>query len=336
MNFEPFATVNLGLKPQAMWLWYCSRTDCFLVGDAQRAFSLPVSNPAAPAPLQAARQFPRDVPIRGTGGVPTIEDMRRKEAHPFNLPIPDSLYDSEFPQSALRGLYFLPRSAFDHVAAEDPAWLGDLVGTLCAGHPHRLYMLHRPSNLVLSLQSGSMQLSQQSSAGFTLLDEARTRGRRAMAFAAHPDEPFVVYVDNNGSSFAHEFSANKFGKARKIDAWTHGGRAVEFMNGGRALLVGGTGHLAAYGYAGNKFSKRHEIAVAVRDLNWIEDQRILLVNQGMHGVWLYRVEEEGFTPSGVVKHEAAVKKVAVSKDMQYMAMTDQDSANVRVYRLSQP
>lgn len=331
MHYELAATVNLGLVPQSKWLWYARRSGQLLVGDAKRAFAISPNHPADAVPLAAERAFPRDVPIQGAGGVPTIADFARMNSHPLNLPIPDVLYDEAFAPATLRGLTFLPRDVLDRAPPDHPVWLGNLLGRLY-GHTASLYMLHRPSNLVLNLLGGALQLFQQSPTGFTLVAEARTRGRQAMSFAAHPDEPLLAYVDNVGSSFAQEFSESGFGKTRKIDTWKQGGRAALFLDA-RTLILGGMGHLAAYGYADHTFAKRSEIAVACRDLLWNEDQQVLLVNQGMHGIAFFRVEDSGFVPCGALKPEGTVQMVAFSPDLSFLATTDQHAAEIRIFRM---
>lgn len=334
MDLDLLTSLNLALQPQCCWLWFSEVTSSFIVGDDKRAFAVSVSHPEEAKPLTPAPKFPRDVPIQSAGHVPTIQDYRQQYSHPLNLPIPDLLYD-ELAQHPWHGFQLLPRCAYEQLPADDPSLFGDLARTLAFGPDYGLYFLHCSSSMVLNLRSGSMQLLQQSSCGFTLLDEARTRGRKAVAFAANPSEPVLVYVDNYGSSFAHEFSSTKFGKARKIDAWEHAGRAIEFANAGRTLVVGGMGHLAAYQFDGKKFSKTHEVSVAVRDLIWVEEQGVLLVNQGMHGLSFYRLDEGRFTPWGTLKQDGPLHRVAASKNLQYLAAIEHNSPKVCVYQRSQ-
>ena len=325
MNFRLAASVVLDLDPRLQWLWYSGRTDSFVAGDETRSFSLPVSDPARPAPLDAGPGTARP---------------------PCNLPVPAALYE-EFAAQDRRGLRFLPAAAYEGTSGEGTSGegtsgegtsgegtagegtsgegtAGDVLRTIVFGPNYGTYVLHPASGAVLSLRAGSLQLLQQSPEGFTPVGQARTRGRAALAFAAHPEEPLIAYGDNYGGFFAQEFSAGGFGKTRQIDARGHKAGALEFIDSGRGLLIGGTGYLSAYAYESGKFSKRHEVSAAVRDFAWVPHERALVVNQGMHGVSLYRLGETGFTPWGaaVTCGAAAVDTLAVSRDLGAIAMLE--------------
>ena len=299
MNFRLAASVVLDLDPRLQWLWYSGRTDSFVAGDETRSFSLPVSDPARPAPLDAGPGTARP---------------------PCNLPVPAALYE-EFAAQDRRGLRFLPAAAYEGTSGEGTA--GDVLRTIVFGPNYGTYVLHPASGAVLSLRAGSLQLLRRSPEGFTPVGRARTRGRAALAFAAHPEEPLIAYGDNYGGFFAQEFSAGGFGKTRGIGAHGRKAGALEFIDSGRGLLVGGTGYLSAYAYESGEFSKRHEVSAAVRDFAWVPHERALVVNQGMHGVSLYRLGETGFTPCGAVTcGAAAVDTLAVSRDLGAIAMLE--------------
>jgi hypothetical protein len=301
MNFHLAASASLDLDPRLQWLWYSSRTGSFVVGDAARSLSLPVSDPTHPVSLD---------------GGPRV-------ARPCNLPVPAVLYE-EFAAQDWRGFRFLSAAAYERAATE-PAIppVGDLLRTIVFGPDYGTYVLHPASGAVFSLRAGSLQLLRHSSEGFTPVGQTRTRGKAALAFAAHPKEPLIVYGDNFGEFFAQQFSADGFGKTRKIDAQGRKASTLEFIDSGHALVIGGTGYLCVYAYAGGKFTKQHEMSsVAVRNFNWVPEKRVLVLNQGIHGVSLYQVDEPGFTPCGTVKYGWAVDTLAVSQDLRAIAMLE--------------
>jgi hypothetical protein len=322
MQFKLLSTTTLPLQPQLQWLWYSDQSRGFVTGDDRAAFLLPVANPAAPTPLQPARQFDASSPPR----------------HPCNLPVPASMLD-EFLHEPWHGFRFLEASEYDHAVDEKRAPVGDLLRTLVFGPNYGHYILHPPSGLILGLWSGSIDLLQRDEAGaFKRLDQTKTRGRAALAFSAHPSELLIAYGDNYGTFHAHRFDPTGFGKASKIAAKDRKASRLEFVRAGSMLAIGGMGYLATYSFDGGKFAPLHEVSISVRDFLWLKDGELVLVNQGLHGVAAYRHDPGGFRKLGELKPDgaAAVQHIAVSKCLRYLALCPQGQPDVSVYAISAP
>jgi hypothetical protein len=317
MPFKLLATATLPLDPQLQWLWYSTQSAGFITGDQRAAFAIPTSNPRAPAPLNPARPH----------------DASASQHHPCNLPIPASLYD-EFASAPWHGFQFLESFAYDRAvgAAEHP--LGDLLRILVFGPDYAHYLRHPASGMILSLKSGSMNLLEQTPDGFKSLDQTKTRGRAALAFAAHPSESLLAYGDNYGTFHAHRFDQSAFGKAAKIAAKDRKASRLDFINGGKTLLIGGMGYLATFSYVAGKFTLAHELAIPVRDFISPDDGQLIFVNQGLHGVTAYRNTPTGFTKLADLQPDAAVQQIALSHCRRYLALTFQQSPNVSIYSIS--
>jgi hypothetical protein len=316
MQFELLVTITLPLKPQLQWLWYSDQSRAFIVGDERAAFALPLTSPNAASPLPPARPF----------------DEAATDHHPCNLPIPAALYD-EFSAQSWHGFRFLASNAYDHAVDEAGDRVGDLLRTLVFGPDYGHYVCHPASGLVLSLRGGSMKLLRRSGEAFNVLDQAKTRGRAALAFAAHPDEPLIAYGDNYGTFHVHRFDENGFGKATKIAAKERKASRLEFVDAGRMLVIGGMGYLATYAYSGGQFAPVHEVSMAVRDFLWLGKGELVLVNQGLHGVGAYGHDAGGFARLGEVQPQGAVQQIAVSRCLRYLAASSQDSGSVSVYAM---
>jgi hypothetical protein len=318
MQMQMLATTQLSLQPQLMWLFYSNKTSSFIVGDERRAFALPTSNPAAALPLQPSRVIDPNAPL----------------SHPVNLPIPAELFE-EFQTQLWHGFRLLDDSAYARAVDDAGRPVGDLLRTLVFGPNYGLYVEHPATRMILSLRDGSMELLTRSNDGFKSIDKTRTRGRAALAFCAHPNEPLIAYGDNYGTFHAHRFTETGFAKSSKIAAKERNASRVEFVNGGNTLALGGMGYLATYSYIGGKFAPMHEVSIAVHDFLWLDDGAILLVNGGLHGVSAYRYDRAGFTKLGAVKPEGAAQQIAISSCRRYLAATMQESPQVPVYQISQ-
>ena len=102
------------------------------------------------------------------------------------------------------------------------------------------------------------------------------------------------------------------------------------------LMLGGMGYLATYSYAGGKFASSYELATAVRDFHWLEDESLVVINHGLHGVSTYRYDENGFKKLGALKPDGAVQHVAVSSGVRYLAISHQDRPDVSIYEIVPP
>lgn len=314
-QFKLRSASPLPLQPQLQWLLYAPTTDAFLIGDERAAFAVPLSSPASLTALKPAREA-------GT-------------AHPCNLPIPAEFSD-ELAGQDWHGFRFLTCAEYDRAKDDKGHAVGDLLRTLVFGPDYGLYVLHPPSGLILGLRGGAIQLLERLEAAFRQIDKTKTRGRAALAFAAHPAETLLVYGDNYGTFHAHRFEASGFGKASKLAAKERKASRAEFAPDGRMLMIGGMGYLASYAYANGKFSPLHEISIPVRDLVWADDGKVVLVNQGMHGVTAYRYDAnaDGFAKLAELKPGGAVQQIAVSKNFKHLAITMQDAGGVWVYEVT--
>jgi hypothetical protein len=305
MTIQPLATVDLNLQPQLQWLWYSNATHAVISGDEKDAYSLSTANPTSPNAIEA-------------GG-------SSKSA--CNLPIADTLKD-EFLSHPCHGLRFLDRAAYDGIDA-------DILRTLVFGPNYNVPMLHPPSGAILALQSSAMQLLIRAGQAFTPIDRTKPRGKAALAFAAHPAEPLIVYGDNNGTFTAHRFGPTKFGKATKIAEKERKASQIGFIAGGTKLLIGGMGYLATFAYEEKQFSPLHEVSAPVRDFRVADHGQTIVVNQGMHGVSIYRCDETGrLTKQAEVKPPGPVQFVAASADLKHLAATHTGVARVSVYSIS--
>jgi hypothetical protein len=300
MQFAHKTTQHLGLDRALIWIIYLDQTRSFVVGDEKKALALSVDQFGAPTPLPA--EPPSDL---------------------CNLPIPGFVYD-EFRRQPWHGFQFLDRARY--AAASD----GDLLRTLVFrpdyGHP----MLHAATGAIVALKSGSIQLLDPN---FKSIDKTKTRGRAALAFAAHPTEGIIAYGDNYGTFHAHRFDASGFGKASKIASKERNASRLEFVRDGSMLMIGGMGYLQTYSYASGKFAPLHETSIAVRDFLWLKNGELVLVNSGMHGITALRYNDKGFSKIGQVMPPGAVQQMVASDDARYVAASDQDSGVISVYEI---
>jgi hypothetical protein len=317
MQFSHLATVSLALDSKTQWIWFSNLTQSFIVGDERRAFALPVASANASKPLRAEREL----------------ELRIPPLHPCNLPIPSALYD-EFASELWHGFRFLEEGAYTHTKNAAGETTGDLLRTLVFGPDYGHFVLHPSSGLILSLRSGSMELLRREGDEFKMIDKTRTRGRAALAFAAHPSEPMVVYGDNYGTFHAHRFDDKGFSKASKIVAKERKASRLEFTSAGAGLIVGGMGYLSAFSYGGGKFAPTAEVSTSVRDFVCLNDGKSILVNQGMNGIAAFGFGASGFVPRGAIKPSEAVKQICVSRCGNYLAATGQESSNVGVFSIS--
>jgi len=314
MNFQLLATTAPPLQQQLQWLFHSPSTSSFITGDERTSFSIPVATPSTLSPLTPARP--------------------PEPFHPCNLPIPADLY-AEFASHPWHGFRFLDASAYD--AAEDNKGLpaGDLLRTLLFNPDYGHYVLHPATGLILALRSGSLQLLNRTTDGFTPIDQTRTRGKATLAFAAHPTEPLIAYGDNAGTFTAHRYQPTGFTKASKIAAKDRKASRLEFSPDGATLMLGGMGYLATFSYENEKFFPRHETSIAVRDFLWLPDKNLVLVNQGLHGLTAFNYSpQSGFTQLAEAKPPGGVNQMSVSNDAKHLAVTLQESPAVSVYAIT--
>ena len=209
--------------------------------------------------------------------------------------------------------------------------VGDLLRTLVFGPDYGLYVQHHA--VILSLRSGSLEMLERSKEGFRSVDRTRTRGRSALAFAAHPTERLLAYGDNYGEFHVQRYETTGFGRARKIASKERKASRLEFIDSGRTLLIGGLGYLEAYSYDGARFVSKQALSVAVRDFICLPAIGMALINHGLHGISAYRYDGNEFSLVGSVRPGGAVDQLAVSGCGRYAAMTLQESASIQIYRL---
>ncbi len=314
MEFNLLTTKTpAGLQPQLQWLIYSEELQSFITGDEKNAFRLSLVAPHELIPLAAD--------AAGTGIA---------APHPCNLPIPRTLYD-EFAKSPWHGFQFLDHAAYDRPVDDAGHPIGDLLRTLIFLPDYGHYVVHPGSGLIFSMRSGSIEMLRRGTDEFIPIAKTRTKGRAALTFGAHPKDGLIVYGDNYGTFHAQRFTAEGFGKASKIATKDRKASQVEFVRNGRVLLIGGMGYLETYSYEAGKFGPLHQLSISVRDFIWVEDLELLWVNQGMHGVSVFRYDANGFDKLAEVKPEGALKQIAVSRDGRYLAATDQTSGKVVLY-----
>jgi hypothetical protein len=312
MEIKLLTTLSLPLDPQLQWLWYSRQSASFITGDERAAYAIPTSNPHAPVKLPPAQEA---------------------LSPSCNLPVTRPLYE-EFCSESWHGFKFLDVSAYQKAVDSKGQQTGDLLRTLVFGPDYGQCVLDPASGLILSLRSGSMELLERTADGLRQLDKTKTRGRAALAFAAHPTEKLIVYGDNYGTFHAHRFDETAFGRANKIADKPRKASRVEFVSSGQVMMAGGMGYLASYSYAAGKFTPRHEISIPVRDFACVQDGELLLVNQGMHGIAAYHHDQNGITKLADTKTEEPVGQIAVSHCLRYLAATAQGSARVAIYAMN--
>jgi hypothetical protein len=300
MQFKLRATPRLPIDPQLTWIFFSKERNGFIVGDDKQSFALPLHQPDAPSSQPA------------------------EPASTANLPIAQAMYD-EFRRQSWHGFQFLDRDRAPK--ARD----GDLVRLLVFGPNYGDCVLHPATGAILALRGGSISLLDND---LKPIEKTKTRGRAALAFAAHPTEGVIAYGDNFGTFHAQRFDAVAFGKASKIIAKDRKASRLEFVKEGSILVIGGMGYLQTLSYADGNFTPLHETSVAVRDFLWLNDGALVLVNQGMHGIAALRYDENGFSKLADLKPGSTVQQIAASTDAKYIAITDQESPVVSIYELS--
>lgn len=279
-------TIEADLDPRTEWLCWSENARSFLVGDADRA-----------------------VAVAPDGGVSALA----ASGLPVILPVPADLHDSLAGQ---------PRHGFHFLNSADYAGLRGHPGiaNMLAFGPNGTPLRHPAAGAVLGLTGGALRRLGTPAEEFPVLEETRTRGKTALAFAAHPTEPVIAYGDNYGGLFLQELSAAGFGKARKLEAQPRAVNDLLFIDGGARLVAGGMGFLASYAWNEGRPAKEHEVSIAVRELVWSPVDRILTVNQGLQGISRYRVDAAGFTRLDHAKLAWAVDRLAVAGSGAILAL----------------
>jgi hypothetical protein len=311
VQFRQIGTVSLATQGQLLWLWHSKQTASFIVGDDRQTFAIPVSGPVRVSPLNAAKEYENQIPPR----------------HPCNLPVPAELCE-EIAATNWRGFRFLDCAACKKFGS------GDLLRTLVFGPDYGHPLIHPASGMVLSFRKGAMELFAREGDGFKLIGKTKPKGKATLAYAAHPSESMIAYGDNAGTFHAHRFDQTGFGKAFKIAAKERNASRVEFAQSGKLLIAGGMGYLATFNYDGKKFEPLHDVSTSVRDFVCGDDAKLILVNQGMHGVAAYRDGPEGLTKVGALATGSPVNRICVSDCMGYLAVASQDPS-VSLYSISE-
>lgn len=304
MKIQLLGTIDVSLDPPLQWLWYSNRTNAVITGDKKAAYSVSVEKPT----------------------ITTRVELGAALKSAFNLPISNALAD-EFLSQPWHGFRFLDRAAYEGFDA-------DILRTLVFGPSYNVPMLHKPSGAIIGFKSNAMQLFAREGNTLKPLDKTKPRGKQALCFAGHPSESLIVYGDNYGTFTAHRFTPIEFGKASKIAEKERKASQAEFIDDGKKLLIGGMGYLMAFAYDGKKFSPLHEVSIPVRDFIVASDGQTLIVNQGLHGVSIYREDESGFTKQAEVKPPDPIQFAVVSNDMNYLAVTHNGAARVTIYSIS--
>jgi hypothetical protein len=294
----PAGSWELPLDPRTERLWFAPTLGRFIALDEKQAFALDTAGEASPEALPA--------PETGLAGV-------------CNLPLPPDLF-LECAEVGWRGFRFL--TAEQYARAGD----GDLLRTLVFNPDYGTYFEHPATGAIIALRGGSLELLRDTGTAFESVAKTKTRGRAALAFAAHPTEPLIAYGDNNGDFHLHEVGADGFGKARKLASKGRKASALEFIDGGETLLIGGFGYLGVYGREGAIYALRHEVTPAVRSFVWMEMDRVVVVNQGMHGISLYRLEDGRLEPCGSYKPPRPIDVLAAAIDLGSIAALEKYSS----------
>ena len=300
MEFRSIRGHSLQLDPKLTWLMYVDELRCFLVGDEKLAFSLSADNAKSALPIMA------DPPLGAC-----------------NLPISTALY-GQLRKQSWHGFQFLDRE--QSLKTND----GDLLRVLVFGPDYAHPVIHPASGAIFGLKSGSIDLLDKD---LKSIEKTKTRGRAALAFAAHPTDNLIAYGDNYGTFHVQCFEPTGFGKAGKIIAKDRKASRLEFVRDGSMLAIGGMGYLQTFSRAGAKFTPVYEHSIAVRDFVWLSDDRVL-VNCGMHGITALSYSDAGFSKIGEVKPSGAVQQMAISADAKLLACSDQESGVVTVYGIA--
>jgi hypothetical protein len=307
LQFKLLTGLSSGVDRQLQWLIYSERKQSFIVGDEKKAVAI-------------------SVPGGGT------IDVSAAASGACNLPVEVGVYE-EFIESPWHGFRFLERAAYEQAVDEKGRPVGDLLRTLVFLPDYGHYVLHPPSGLVFGLRSGSIEMLRREGDSFKSVEKTKTRGRAALAFAAHPKENLIAYGDNYGTFHVQRFEADGFGKASKIIARDRKASRLEFVKGGDLLVIGGMGYLETYSYSGGKFALVHQTEMPVRDFLWLKDGELVLVNQGMHGVAALRYDGGGFVKIGGAQPEGAMQQMTVSTCMKYLATSEQDSGRISLFEI---
>lgn len=316
MQFKHLKTIAPGIGAKLAWLFYSQRTESFIFGDEKQAFTMDTMN-------FVARALPGTV--ADTGAVAT---------HPCNLPIPVELYE-DLSHSSWHGFRFLDRPSYDRATNAKGELVGDLLRTLVFLPDYGHYVLHPSSGMIFSLKSGSIEILRRDSEKFVSVEKTKTRGRAALAFAAHPTQNLIAYGDNAGTFHVQRFTPEGFGKASKVAVKERPASRVEFVDEGQMLVIGGMGYLETYSHAADKFAPLHQTSIAVRDFLWIDNGNCVLVNQGMHGITAYRYDSTGFAKIGAVVPGSIARQMALSARNDFLALSDQDSGQIHIFGIAQ-
>lgn len=305
MQLKHIANTPLPIKQNTQWLLFSEKLQSFITGDDKAAFALPITNPSSAEPIES-----REIDSNSA----------------CNLPVTDELTDELLAQP-WRGFQFLSRSDYDHAPA------GDILRTLVFSPDYGTLVRHPASGAILGLHSKSIELFERDGDGFKSIEKAKTKGKVVLAYAAHPTEQLIAYGDNFGVFHLHTLMPTGLGKATKLVDKTRNANRIEFVRDGKTIILGGMGYLSALIYKDGKAAPLHDAAVSVRDFSWHADGKLIVVNQGLHGVSIFSHDESGFAKLADATPDGPVHQTAVSTDLRFVAFSRQDSACVGVYAI---
>ncbi|MCP4151288.1 MAG: hypothetical protein GY757_26325, partial [bacterium] len=101
-------------------------------------------------------------------------------------------------------------------------------------------------------------------------------------------------------------------------------------------LTGGAGYLCAYSYQDGKYTQLHELSIAVRDFLWFREERMVFINQGLHGIAAYTYNTDGFVKVGGFKPDHPVHQMSISPDMRYCAVSRPRAPVLSVFSIHLP
>ncbi len=302
---------ELDLDHRLQWLTYSSIQKSFITGDENN--SIAVSTKASTTALNAA-------------------DFTNKSQ--FNLPLPANIYE-ELTGQLWHGFLFLKPD--EYVLSDECAdeFAGDHLRTLVFGPDYGHCVKDPKSNLVFSLSCHEIVLMKETVDGLRPIDSRKTRGKEALAYALHPKEKTIVYGDNYGTFFQHTFSHKGICKGRQFAVKERKASCIDFINRGNYLLIGGMGYLCLYLHHKGKLKELTTKSLPVRDFLWLPQRRLIIVNEGLHGLSVHQLKDEQIANIATFKSCEAIFHIASSPCENYLALTYQGKSQLEILQLKQ-
>ena len=230
--------------------WYSRGRRAFVAGDNDHKVAFPLDSLTAPVTIR-----PPESP--------------KERSTPYDDLLPEADY-AELALTGRDGFTFLGRNEYARALPSyqcSSLYAVDLVLEFGIGN-NLVPVRHPASGAMFQIRGNNVTQVTFGPSGLLELGSTRLRGKgTAIAFAAHPREPAIVYGTNSGHVGWLSFTASGLGKQRKVDSLPRNVIRLAFHPSGDRLLVSSLGEFRVYDLAAG--TGRGAAAVGYGDFTWL-------------------------------------------------------------------